>query len=393
MRDKGYWRLASLYGLYFVALGASSFTAVYLGGKNMDNAQIGMLLSVPPLLAMALQAVWGLAGDRARLKRNVMAIAYLGTGLGCFLIDAAQGVWPLLLAMVFYNCFSQGPSPILQAICMEYTRDKRGGFGPIRMVGSITYQVVVLLAGFVLSGTMPQLFRLMGVIYVACSAWSIAMPPVEGHQHAKEKKVSPLLLLRDRRVVLLLAMMFCGRVACTFYVSFFNKYVQESYASNSIMSLLSFAGIMLESPILLFSSRWMKKMKIMHWALVGFALNAVRFIGISMTQNLPVLFILQIIGPSSMICFEFYPALYLDEIAPKELSGSVQSLTSIVATGISQLAGSLVGGFAAEALGLQRAFGVYGVFLLLAMLLFIVPARRVNMDWQTAGQSAKCAKA
>ncbi len=381
MRDKNYLKLMTLYGLYFIALGASSFTSVYLGGKGMDNAQIGMLLSVPPLLSLVVQPIWGLAGDRAKYKRTILAITYAGTGIACFVIDFAQGVWPLLAAMCLYNCFCQGCSPIISTICMEYTENRKSGFGPIRMVGSITYQIMVLFLGFVLSGTMPGLFRIMGVIYVLCSAYALAMPPIEGHQHEKEKKVSPLLLLKDRRILLLLCMTFCGKIAGMFYVSFFNKYSQELFQSNSIMSVLSFVAIFMEIPFLLFAGKFMKKLKITYWVLLGYLLNAIRFIGISSTQSLPVLIVLQLAGVSIMACFEFYPSLYLNAIAPKELLGSVQSLTTIVTFGLTQMAGSLLGGFMADALGLQRAFGVYGAFLVLMLVVFAYPAKKADMDW------------
>lgn len=380
MRDKGYLQLASLYGIYFLALGASSFTSVYLGGKGMDNAQIGLLLSLPPLLSLVVQPMWGLAGDRARYKRTILAVSYAGAGLGCFLISAASGFWVLLAAMCLYNCFCQGCSPIVQTICMEYTAPRKSGFGPIRMIGSITYQLMILFLGFVLSGTMPSLFRIMGVLYVLCGAYSLASPPIRGHQH-EGKKVSPFVLLKDRRILLLLCMTFCGKAASMFYVSFFNKLSQELFASNSVMSVLSFTAIVMEIPFLLFSGRLMRKLKITCWVLLGYLFNAVRFIGISVTQSLPVLIMLQLTGVSVMACFEFYPALYLNAIAPKELSGSVQSLTTIVTFGLTQLAGSLTGGFMAEQLGLQMAFGVYGVFLLAALAAFAIPARKADMDW------------
>ena len=115
MRDKQYLQLASLYGIYFLALGASSFTSVFLGGKGMDNAQIGMLLSIPPILALLVQPIWGLAGDRARFKRSVLAVSFVATGLSCFLFEFVSGFWPLMLVMCLYNFVSQA-SPFAQTI-------------------------------------------------------------------------------------------------------------------------------------------------------------------------------------------------------------------------------------------------------------------------------------
>lgn len=383
MKDKQYLQLASLYGIYFLALGASSFTSVFLGGKGMDNSQIGMLLSIPPILALLVQPMWGLAGDRARYKRSVLALCFLLTGIACFLFEFTSGFWPLMLVMCLYNFVSQA-SPLAQTICMEYTADKKGGFGPIRMVGSITYQAMVLIAGFILSGTMPQLFRIMGIIYVFCAAYALLSPPIEGHQHEEEKKVSPLLLLKDKRILLLLAMTFCGRVCAVFYISFFNKYTQELFQSNTIMSVLHYASLVLEIPFFLFSDKIMRKMKITTWTLIGFGATILRFVGISMTGSVPVIMLLQLLAVVSMGCSEYFPMLYLNEIAPKELKGTMQSLNTLVTFGLSQIMGTLLGGVLADAIGLQSAFGVYGAFLVIVLLAFIVPAKKANMTWDDA---------
>jgi len=388
MRDKQYLQLASLYGIYFLALGASSFTSVFLGGKGMDNAQIGLLLSIPPIVSLLVQPVWGLAGDRARYKRSVLAVSFAATGLACFLFEFTSGFWPLMLVMCLYNCVSQACSPLSQTICMEYTDDKKGGFGPIRMVGSITYQAMVLITGFILSGTMPQLFRIMGIIYVFCGFYALMAPPIEGHQHEEHKKVSPMLLLRDKRILLLLAMTFCGRAAAVFYVSFFNKYTQELFQSNSLMSILHYASLVLEIPFFLFSDRIMRKLKITTWALIGYAASALRFIGISMTGSVPVIMGLQLLAVVSMGCSEYFPMLYMNEIAPDELKGSMQSLNVVVTFGLPQIFGSMLGGVLADAIGLQSAFGVYGAFLVVMFLAFLIPAKKAGLTWAGAKPQA-----
>ena len=388
MKDKQYLQLASLYGIFFLALGASSFTSVFLGGKGMDNSQIGLLMSVPPIISLLVQPAWGLAGDRARYKRSVLAVSFALTGIVCFMYECTNGVWPLMIVMCLHNCASQACSPISQTICMEYTADKKGGFGPIRMIGSITYQAMVLIIGFLLSGTMPQLFRIMGIIYVFCAAYALLSPPIEGHQHEEEKKVSPLILLKDKRIILLLAMIFCGRAASVFYVSFFNKYTQELFHSNSLMSILHYASLFLEIPFFLFSDKIMRKMKITTWALIGYAATSLRFIGISVTSSVPVLICLQLLAVVSMGCSEYFPMLYMNEIAPDELKGSMQSLNVVVTFGLPQIFGSMLGGVLADAIGLQSAFGVYGAFLVVMLFVFIIPVKKSNLTWAGAREKA-----
>ncbi len=381
MGDKFYRRLVILYGVYYMALGASGYTSVFLAGRGMNNAEIGLLLSVPPLIAMTASPLWGYAGDRARYKRSVLAAAFLLTGAACFFFDRVEGFLPLMALMCAYSVFSQGINPISQTVSIEYSAGTKWGFGPIRMAGSIAYQLMALALGFVLSGSMPQLFRIMAVIYCFSSAYSLLLPPVAGHQHA-QKRVSPFLLLRDRRILLLLAMGFCGKTSSMFGVSFMNKYVQEVFHSNQIMSILAFFAVLLEIPFLLFSKKLMRKLSVTRWVLLGFALTGVRFIGIALTRSLPVMIALQLTQVAVMACFEFYTSLYMNAIAPKELKGSVQSINVLTTFGLTQLTGSMLGGFLAERFGLQATFGIYGAVQVVAFAAFFLPAVRArDMEW------------
>ena len=119
MGDKFYRRLVILYGVYYMALGASGYTSVFLAGRGMNNAEIGLLLSVPPLIAMTASPLWGYAGDRARYKRSVLAAAFLLTGAACFFFDRVEGFLPLMGLMCAYSVFSQGINPISQTVSIE----------------------------------------------------------------------------------------------------------------------------------------------------------------------------------------------------------------------------------------------------------------------------------
>lgn len=393
MKDKGYLRLTIMYGIYFLGLGATAFTAVYLGGKGMSNTQIGLLMSIAPLIALIFQPLWGMASDRAKYKRSVLALCFFASGIICLTYDFANSFVTLLIAMTLYSCVSQGLSPLAQSISMEYAADTKLGFGPIRMSGSIAYQLVVLLLGFILSDDMPQLFRIVCVCYMICAGYSLLLPPVKGYQH-ETVKISPFEVLKDRRVLFLLCMTFCGKTASMYQVSFYNKYMQELFSDSRVMSVLAFLAIVLEIPFLLLSNKVRKKMSITTWVLVGFAITAFRFIGIAVFTSaglmtvLPKMAVIVILGllqlPQMcvMACFEFYPSLYMNDIVPKELRGSMQSMNTLITFGITQLTGTLLGGLLADGVGMQNGFMIYGLFLVVALAVFLAPSRKMDMKWQ-----------
>ena len=377
--DASYIRLIVLYAAYFLPLGASAYTSVYLSGRGVSDAQIGTLMSLAPLIALVFQPLWGQAGDRAKYKRSVLALSFLLTGAVCLLYDVAAGVVALLCVMTAYSAVSQGISPLAQSICMEYSNDYTCGFGPIRMSGSIAYMVMLFLPSFA-PDSMKHLFLIMGVCFLACSAYALRIPPVRGYQH-ESTKISPFTVLKDKRIAFLMAMTFCGKTASGFYVSFFNLYTSRTFTANT-MSVMAVIAIILEIPFLMFSNRLRTKMKITTWVLVGFLLNAIRFIGIAFIETPWIVMLLQFTGVSVMACFEFFPVLYMNDIVVKELRSSMQSMNTLITFGVTQLTGTMLGGFIGDKLGLQAAFGIYGVFLIAAFLAFLIPARKMNMQWQ-----------
>ncbi|MGI6173554.1 MAG: MFS transporter [Christensenellales bacterium] len=381
MKDKGYMRLLILYAMYFIPLGASSYTAVFLGGRGMTNAQIGILSSIPPLIALTVQPLWGMASDRAHYKRSVLSVCFFLSAAASLWVDRAYAFIPLMLAMTGFNAAAQGLMPISTSICMEYTQGSRHGFGPIRLAGSISYQLVVLLLGFILSEGMPNLYRIMSILYIACGLYALLAPPVRGYQYA-EQKVSPFAVLKDRRILFLFSMTFCGKAASIYSVSFYNKYAQELFGSNSAMSVLAFLAVLPEIPFLMVSNRIMRKFRVTTWALIGFGLTALRFLGIASARSFWLMTLLQIPQVAVMACFEFYPSLYLNSIVDKKLRSSVQSVSTLVTFGLTQLSGSLLGGFLADTYGIQTGFLVYGLFLLAAIAVYFVPARNMNMVWE-----------
>ena len=60
----------------------------------------------------------------------------------------------------------------------------------------------------------------------------------------------------------------------------------------------------------------------------------------------------------------------------------MQSVNTLVTFGLSQITGSLLGGFIADAVGMQHTFLIYGLFLAVMCAVFFVPARRIDLEWQ-----------
>lgn len=375
-RTRDYIFLYSFYALYFVSLGITSFNSKYFGEIGMSNAQIGILTSVPGIVGIFFQPIWGVFSDRVKYKRTVLFIATLVGGSVYFFTGFTESFWPILIGMTAITIFFLPVTPVSSSISLEYTEKFGGSFGPIRMSGTIGYQIGALVIGFILVGSLRGIFKIIGIMVILCCIVALLLPPVEGHQHGR-KKVSYLSLLNDKRMLLLLSMTFIGTTTSMFYMSFFTKRLGDLGFDNGITGIITVISVFLEIPFLFFSQRLYKKLTMWHWLLIGFGLNAVRWVALGFANTVPVIILANLPAVSIMACFEFFPAIYINDHTMPELKGSAQSLLSLVTFGITKLTGSLLGGFICSAIGIPATFVGNGILLAVMFLVFLVPCKKM----------------
>lgn len=373
----GMLSLFGFYGVYFIATGVTTFNAKYFGEIGMSDADIGILMSVPGIIGIFFQGFWGSFSDRVRLKKTILIFAGLAGGLLYILTGLTQQFWLILLGMTAINFVQMPINPVGAAISMEYTETRGTSFGPIRLSGTIGYQIGALAVGFILTVSLKGLFPMIGALYMLCAVLAVFLPNVEGHQHGK-KKISFFVLLKDKRVLLLLAFALVGCTASAFYNSFFTKHLGDLGIDNGVTGVITFLSTFLEIPFLLFAQRLYKKCSIWVWMMAGLILNGVRFLGLAFAADVPWIILANLPCVSIMACFEFFPGLYLNEIVRDELKGSAQNLLVLTTFGITKITGALIGGFLCDSFGIPVVFGGLGIMLLAAAAVFLIPCRRIG---------------
>ena len=364
------------YGLNFIATGMTTFAAKFYGEIGLSDGRIGLIASVMALVALFAQPVCGTLADRARRKRSVVAAGLAGGGLMCFLVLPVSGrFWPFLLVLTLYNTFLLPSMPIANAIAIEYTQSRGKAFGPVRMTGTIGYQVGILATGFLLTGSLKPLYPAMGVMLLLTAGAALLMPPVQGYQH-DSRRVPFTDLLKDSRLRLLFAVSLLGCVGHQFNLTFFSKHLGDLGVSNSVTGLITTFSVMLEIPFLLFGDRIMKRFSLWTWLTIGLLVGAARFLLLAVVRSPLAILLSQMLSIAHLACFEFFPFIYIGRVARKELLGSAQSLFQMVSFGISRIIGSLLGGMIADASGIPTVYALCGALMLATALVFCAPMRR-----------------
>lgn len=375
--DKNMMILYIYFGILFGSYGVSSYLAKYYGEIGLLDSQIGMLGSVPAIIGMFFQPVWGTISDRIKLKKYLLAFSCCLQGIIYFLCGTTTSFVTLLVLMIIMTIISQPISPVSNTIAMEYVEGTKHSFGPIRMSGSIGYQIGALVFGFVMVGTLDGTFEIMGIILIICAVLSFTLPPIEGHQHGKKEKKSYLVLLKDKQQLILLFIIFIGATTHSYYGSFFTKHLGDLGIGNDVTGILTVGSLFLEIPFLFFSQKLYKKASMWTWLLWGFMLNGVRYVILGLFSNIALIFAANLVCVISTACFEFFPVLYMNEHTSDELKGSAQSLINLVSFGISKVFGGLLGGFLSDAVGIGTVFVLCGSLMLVAFVIFFPTCRKM----------------
>lgn len=397
MKNRGMFTLSAFYTVYFVSLGFSTFASKYFAQIGLSGAQIALLTSVPALISMCFMPMWGALADRVRFKKVIVAGVVLLSAAVLFFVDGvtdfsladpatgalsheATRFLPLLLILTLNAFFGQPVTPMTTSIALEYTAARGKSFGPIRMMGTVGYQLGVLAVGYLLADSLRHLYTYLAFALIAGAAVSLTIPNVRGRQFGGAK-VSPAKALKDRRIVLVLILVLIATCSTMFYMSFFGAYLEEMGVSNRVASVITWFSVFLEIPVLLFATQIMRRLSIWRWVTIGYALNGIRWLGLVLAHDLgswQVLIVAQIPAVTAMACFEFFPALYIGKIVAPELSSSAQTLLTFTSFGVAKVLGSLLGGFISDRVGMRAVFLFFGALLLVAAAALLPLSRRLS---------------
>ncbi|MBQ4088506.1 MAG: MFS transporter [Clostridia bacterium] len=385
--------------VYFIYLGIAAFTSKYFAEIGLNESQIGILTSVPALISMCFMPMWGALGDRMKYKKVLLAIVVAAAGVLLLFVDGmtdftkldaagkvaaeATRFMPLLALLTINNIFSQACMPTSTSISLEYAASVGSSFGPIRMMGTVGYQAGVLLVGVICASTLRYMYTWQGVFMIASSIFALMLPNVGGHQYGRQK-VSPLAVLKDKRVFTLLIMILVACTTTMFYMSFFGAFMEQMNISNQVASVITWVSVLLEIPLLFFSQKIMKLRSVWQWMMIGLVLTGIRWIGFwisAQAGSWALLVIFQIPAVLVLATFEFFPSIYIGEIIAPELSSSAQTMLNLVMFGVARFTGSLIGGFISQKISMETMFLINGIILLIAAAVFApVCRKRHNED-------------
>tara|TARA_B110000305_G_scaffold241068_1_gene313688 strand:+ start:1399 stop:2544 length:1146 start_codon:yes stop_codon:yes gene_type:complete len=367
-------RLSNFYFWYFAFVGAfAPFFSLYLQRRGFAPLEIAVLLGISPTLRILVPFFWAWLADHWGHKYKLLRIlALISPALFAFMI-AKGSFFSVAGVLIIWGLLWSGILPIAEALCVEALGEEISTYGQVRVWGSIGFILVVVSGGY--------LFEWLDILYldwIICVMLviilgAILMLPRDHALSARADEVAqPINLLKDQRIIALMACFFIMQFAHGAYNAFFSIFVVDLGHSKSTVGWLWAIAVIAEIFIFLWMPRLFKRFSINDFFLFCFFVAVCRFFLVYVGHDsLVLLAIAQIMHAITFGMFHVAGIAATNKFFTGAYRARGQALYSSVGFGAGGASGTLVSGIVWETWGGAATFAMSALTSLLGVILIL----------------------
>lgn len=374
------FHMRAFYFFTFVAFGSlSPLLTVYLQNEvNLTGSQIGVIMSIGPIVMLISQPLWGMLSDYTRQPRKLLSISAVLTGLiGALYLFGNHYLYFIFIASIL-AIFQSAIVPLSDSIAVSYVRERKIDYGNIRLWGALGFAIAVWVMG-----SLSDRFGLTLIFY--CYAIALILSgilaqgmPNESQQTKVEIKKGLKELIKIPRflIFLLVTFLIYGPIlANNFYFGIFIQFAGGSLAGVGFAFLLA-AGS--EVPFMRWAGTFIEKLGVVKVLFLASVISCLRWFFYA-TDPAPFLIYATTIAQGFSIGL-FIPAAlqYVSDIAPRHVRASAISIYSAVGNGLGAWFFTYIAGILIDFKNILFVYLFYGVMSLIGACLMLAMMRWKN---------------
>ena len=368
-------RTRSLYFCYYLALGAFyPFLNLYYEQRGLSGSQIGLLASVPALISPFAAPLWGGLADRFGIHRRVLVVALSGALLAGFSYSLTSLFGLFFFISVTYAFFNSPITPLLDSAALQVASDRATSYGQLRVWGTLGWIVSTWAVGRLAEGALARFFYAFAAFMALTVAVSFFQPPRRWLWREPIRRGLQQILSR-RSTAVFLASVFLLWVANAGANQFLSIYMARIGSSEGLIGLAWAVSAMSEVPMMLLSGRLTRQLGIGRLLIIALLVYALRWALLSVISAPGWVVVVQLLQGVSFSAFLVGGVTYMHRQAPAGLEATAQAIFVGTSFGLGTFAGSLLGGFLYDKIGLARMFAVDTGVALAACLVFLLSRR------------------
>ena len=170
--------LVLAYFTYFGVLGIFvPYFGLFLDGRGLNSADIGLLLAVVTASRIVGPSVWAVIAERSGKPQHVMRVGALLAAIGWLSSFADYGFWPLLAGFTLFSFFWTAILPQLEVATFAFVNDDTRAYSRIRTAGSVGYIVLVMLSGWLYQRFGSEFLPLSALLFLLLLLLSLFLLP------------------------------------------------------------------------------------------------------------------------------------------------------------------------------------------------------------------------
>jgi PPP family 3-phenylpropionic acid transporter len=364
-------RASIAYVIVFVAVAAwAPYLSAYYQGLGISLGDIGLLLAMTSAVSLVSAPIWGAAHDRYPTSLLLLPLAAIVAALGAVGL-ATVGASPLLIpSAAAFAIGAAGLSPMMDVRVLEIARADRTRYARVRVWGSISFIVCAPLIGVLADAYgLRAIFLAMIPALLIGGLAATTLPGRSMSVRAPSLMRAPGAVLRHRPIALFLLGALVGWTALSAQSSFFTIYLRSLGAPNDLVGWAWSVGAITEVPAMFFFPLLARRFGVERLIVAGALVLVVRQVA-NVVFTDPALLIgfslFQGVGYSLML---IGGVTFVSRQAPQGTAATAQGIFTGVASSLSSILGSGLGGQVAGFLTIRGLFAVSACISLAAVVL------------------------
>ena len=359
--------------VFFMTDTMMSYFQIYLNDIGFTKTMIGTITGTASLVALVFQPVFGAMTDSAKSKNRILQLMLLLTAVLYPMILLNKNFIYILVVYTGYAVFRNFQHPLNTTMSVEFSERSGRPYGPIRMMGAVGYAIMMSIVGWVSSTQYGEekTFVLFSIVCIVNILIIFLLPTMKGHNRKSEgKKISPLTLLKNRPIMMLIAFQILLNISSSLCRSIFGIYFTDDMGgSNQLYGTMLSVAAAIEIPFLFLSDKILKKLGPRLMLFTMGIITALRWLTCFFAQGTTTLFIVQC-GNFINILEGVAYALLLSRMVAPQLKTSVQTLSATIQNVASIFISSYLGGFLSDLIGIRPLFLVSGILVATVTIVF-----------------------
>ena len=375
--------LSLTYFFYFGQLGViTPYAGVFLDGRGFSSEEIGSLLAIITLTRVLGPNLWASIADKTGRGGDIVRFGCLLAFLTFSAVYFSFDFWSLTFRFGIMMMFWTAVLPQLEVITVSATKLSRGGYGAIRLWGSIGFIVMSLAVGVLL-----DYFSTEVIIYTASftlfglylSSLLISSPPVPTNRSDLPSSTWKEAL-RYPFIIFMLSAILLQMSFGSFY-SFFALYMSDLDYTGKQTGFFIAIGVLAEIGIFLIASKVISKVGVKWVLFVSLLLTTIRWLLLALLpEYIASIIVSQVLHAFSFGMTHASSVYFLHHYFSEGFQSRAQALYVSIAFGIGGAIGSYIAGQTwQQGEGAEFSFLLSSAFAFVgALIVLLVSSKMLN---------------